>query len=202
MPGSSPPGLDLWTARREAQAELDRALQAERDMVLEAFAILDATIREFDSREDNLFARACAFALAKARNLGHGCFSLILDGLGQEAGALYRPLIEAYQLAVYLRLDPRRAEQVLTNSLPSAGKIAKSIAGDLKPVRDYLNESASHLAFDMHSLRHLVDSRSLTIRTQQPHVSATFRQNVRQIFRLHESARPRSGSLLSGARRS
>jgi hypothetical protein len=177
------PELDLWSARREAQAELDHELQADRDIIYETFAILDATILGFSSRtSDSNFARACALAFAKARNLAHGCFSLALDGLGQEAGALYRPLIEVYELAVYLRLDPRRAEEALTDCLPSAGKIAQAIAGDLKPVRDYLNRSASHLAFDLHSLRHLVDPTSFAIRTQQPHMSNTFWRNVRAIY--------------------
>jgi hypothetical protein len=59
-----------------------------------------------------------------------GVYSLMLDGLGQEAGALLRPLIETLELLVYLRLEPARIDQAIEEKLPSAGQIAKKIEGE------------------------------------------------------------------------
>jgi hypothetical protein len=177
------PTLDLWSSRRAAQEELDSGLQAERDTVLDAFEILDAIVREFEALgATSDVARAYALSIVKARNFGHGVYSLIMDGLAQEAGALVRPLVEACELVRYLQLDPSRAEQVLTDSLPSAGKIAQEIQGILGPVRTYLNESASHLSFNQYSVRHLFDPISGTLRTQQPHISDSFSGNIRMLF--------------------
>ena len=85
-----------------------------------------------------------------------GCYSLALDGLAQESGALLRPLIETYELLVYLRLDPTRVEEVLNDNLPKAGKIAQNISGSFQDLRKYLNDSASHFSYKIDSIRHLL----------------------------------------------
>jgi hypothetical protein len=106
--------------------------------------------------------------LVKARNYALGLYSLSLDGLGQEAGALLRPLVEAYEVLVYFRLDPSRASKATDDKLPSAGEIAKAISGRFKDLREYLNENASHFAFSPQSMTHLIDFRTLNWNVQQP----------------------------------
>jgi hypothetical protein len=59
------------------------------------FAVIDECIDLFNAKAGNDdFQRICGLVLAKARNYGLGTYGLILDGLGQEAGALVRPFIE------------------------------------------------------------------------------------------------------------
>jgi hypothetical protein len=113
---------------------------------------------------DSTFGRVAGLYLAKARNLALGCYSLSLDSLAQEGGALFRPLFEAYELLTYFRLEPSRIDEVLENRLPSAGNIAKRIDGEY--------HHASHLSLGPESMRHLVDPQSgepgLMIVTRQP----------------------------------
>lgn len=92
-------------------------------------------------------ARAARLAAAKGTVLAQGCFSLILDGLAQESGALVRPLVEVAEFLTYLHTDDRAEREFREDKLPSAGKIAERINGQLKFLRDYLNEDASHLNF-------------------------------------------------------
>jgi hypothetical protein len=54
--------------------------------------------------------------LVKAKNLALGSYSLVLDGLGQEAGALMRPMIEYAELLAYFRLHPEMVKLSATNA--------------------------------------------------------------------------------------
>ena len=158
-------------------------MKDEAVLVGDTFGVIDQIIVFFDSRQANSsYARACGFTLAKARNLALGCLSLVLDGLGQEAGALMRPFLEAHELLVYYRLEPSRVEDALQGRLPSAGKIAKRIKGKFHDFRKHLNEHASHFGFTTYSLRHLLDNKELKIRTVQPMLPLVLRRNVRDLW--------------------
>jgi hypothetical protein len=170
----------LWRTREAATSELSATMNDEAILLEDTFGVIDQIIELFDSRQENSsYARACGFALAKARNLALGCLSLVLDGLGQEAGALMRPFLEAHELLVYFRLEPSRVEDALQGSLPPAGEIAKRIKGQFYDFRKHLNEHASHFGFTTYSLRHLLDTRELKIRTVQPMLPLVLRRNVR-----------------------
>jgi len=152
-------------------------------LVEDTFRITDEIIELFDSRQvDNSYARACGFTLAKARNLELGCLSLVLDGLGQEAGALMRPLLEAHELLVYFRIEPSGVERALRGHLPPAGEIAKRIKGQFHDFRKHLNEHASHFGFSTYSLMHLLDGKELKIRTVQPMLRLVLRRNLRDLW--------------------
>jgi len=147
------------------------------------YAIIDECIELFSIKAGkNDFHRICGVVLAKARNYSFGSYGLILDGLGQEAGALLRPFIEYHELLIYFRLDPKRIQQAIENSLPSAGKRAKLIKGYYHDLRKSLNENASHSSFSYQALNHLFDKPTMTIRKEQPMLPKVFFQNMRSLF--------------------
>ena len=158
-------------------------MKHEAVLLEETFGVIDEIIMLFDSQQKNSsYALACGFTLAKARNLALGCLSLILDGLGQEAGALMRPFIEAHELLVYYRLQPSRVEDALKGHLPSAGLIAQRIEGHFHDFRKHLSKKASHFGFTAYSLRHLLDNRELKIRIVQPMLPLVLLRNVRDLW--------------------
>jgi hypothetical protein len=171
--------MGLWSAREEAVIALSAEFSEQAALLDETFAVFDECITELSGVEPGSpYSRVAAMTAAKARNLCLGSYSLILDGIAQEAGALLRPLIEGYELLVYLRLDPRRADEAIEGRLPSAGERARLIAGQLHDVRKYLNEHASHFSFSFDSLRHVFDPSSMSVRTSQPFAREVFLQNL------------------------
>jgi len=147
------------------------------DMLDEVFAAIDNCIARLEAL-DQPYGTVCALVLVKARNLGLGCYSLSLDALAQESGALFRPLIEYIELVAYFRLDPARITEALEERLPPAGVIAQRIEGKFKGVRSYLNTYSSHLSVSLESMRHLIDVRSSRLRLAQPHSLPVLRQNL------------------------
>lgn len=130
----------LWKTRCQAEASLSAELKPFTDLLNETFDAIDNNIARLEVLNDP-FGRVCALVLIKARNLGLGCFSLSLDALAQEAGALFRPLIECLELLIYFRLEPSRINEALEDRLPKAGEIAQKIKGECKDLRDHLNWS-------------------------------------------------------------
>jgi len=151
-------------------------------IIVTAFNIIDECIELFDSNSGDDYCRVCGLTLAKARNFALGSYGLILDGLGQEAGALIRPFIEYHELLVYFRKDPARAQQAIENKLPSAGTIAKRIEGDFQDFRQYLNDNASHSSYSEYSLNHLVDRPDMRIRKEQPFLKDVLFRNMADFF--------------------
>ena len=171
----------LWEARRQAVAALGEELKPFADLLSETFAAVDHGIARLESI-DQPFGRVCALVLVKARNLGLGCYSLSLDVLAQEAGALFRPLIECLELLLYFRLDPSRVNESLEDRLPKAGVIAQRIEGKFKGLREYLNTHASHLSLSPEAMMHLVDFKAGRLRPVQAHNTAVLRQNLRTLL--------------------
>lgn len=171
----------LWNARRQAEAALTDELKPFADLFAETFAALDLCIGRLETL-DSPFGRVSALVLIKARNLGLGCYSLSLDALAQEGGALFRPLVECLELLRYLRLDPARVEEVLEDRLPKAGVIAQRINGKFKGLRDYLNAHASHLSLSPEAMAHLVDFKAGRLRPVQIHNVTVLRQNLRTLL--------------------
>jgi len=167
----------LWGTRRQAEAALSGELRPFADMFAETFAAVDQCIVRLESL-DNPFGRVCALVLIKARNLGLGCYSLSLDALAQEAGALFRPLIECLELLTYFRSDPSRINESLEDRLPKAGIIAQRIEGHFKGLRDYLNTHASHLSLGSEAMMHLIDFKAGRLRPVQTHSAAVLRRNL------------------------
>ncbi|MEW6678890.1 MAG: hypothetical protein AB1421_13295 [Pseudomonadota bacterium] len=150
-------------------------------VLLAAIELLDRCIDEYESRaKSDTYARVCGLTLLKAKNLAIGSFSLLLDGLGQEAGALLRPMIEYTELLTYFRLFPEMAEKAAENELPKAGERAKAIKGIYHGLRQHLNEHASHSSYSHYSLSHLLKS-DLSFRKMQQFAPQVLDKNVRDL---------------------
>jgi hypothetical protein len=172
----------LWRARTEALTHLENN-RAEQTQVLDTlFAQIDRCIDVYEaSANTNTYARICGLTVLKAKNLAIGAYSLILDGLAQEAGALLRPFIEYAELLTYLKRFPEKANNAASNDLPSAGERAKAINGSFKQFRDYLNQHASHSSYSHYSLGHLVEPGTLNFRKLQRMVPEVVDRNIRDL---------------------
>jgi hypothetical protein len=175
--------MGLWATREQAQAALDTELASERAVLDDGFAAVDEVIGRLEaSANPTAFSRIAALVTVKGRRLALGCYSLMLDGLAQEGGALMRPLIEVIDLLQYLALDPARANAVLEGRLPKAGEIAQQVEGRFKPLRDHLNDHASHFRVTFDSIRHLVDWDAGKLKPVQPPSAANLRTNAEMFF--------------------
>lgn len=167
----------LCNTRQQAEIALNEELKPLGILIQEAFSSIDECASRLESF-DNAFGRVTALILIKGRNLALGCFSLSLDALAQEAGALFRPLIECLELLTYLRMDPARVDEVLEDRLPTAGVIAKKIEGKFKHLREYLNTHASHLSLSPYAIAHLFDLKVGKLRRVQVHNSNVLKRNL------------------------
>ena len=170
--------MDFWATRKESIEALGTELRLEAAMIYEGLETIDDLIGELVSQEGSNFTAACAITLIKARNFVKGCFSLSLDGLAQESGALLRPMIECLELLTYFRQEPERAKKAFDRKLPSAGRRAEKINGNFKELRKHLNECASHFSFKEHSLRHLFDSRNSSLKIEQQYDNKVLKANI------------------------
>jgi len=171
----------LWDTRTRAMSATESKLQAEAATVYQAFSLLDEILVVFHS-EDTTFCRIAGLTLLKARNLAQGLFSLSLDGLAQEAGALLRPLIECIELMTYVRVNTQRLDEILEERLPPAGEIGKRIHGKFQKLRNYLNQHASHFSFEPESISHLIDFKSGNWKAIQPYNEKVLRTNMTTLF--------------------
>lgn len=173
----------LWNTRNTAIAELEDGLKNEAEMLDEAFELLDECIARLETGYNTEpYARVCVLTLIKARNLLLGSYSLAIDGLAQEAGALLRPFIEAFEKMVYFNEDPSRIEEAIDGHLPRAGEIAKRIKGQFKPLREHLNQHSSHFGLTYESAKHLIDWNTLRFKLVQPYSAKVLRTNLKSIF--------------------
>lgn len=148
----------LWTAREESIRALDAELRQEARVIHAGFSIIDSCIDRFEEViAENDFCTVSGCILVKARYLALGVFSLCLDGLSQEAGALQRPFIEIIEQLRWFREDPARVKRANRSQMPRAGDIAKEVSGPFYELRSHLNVTASHFKFALESVDHLVD---------------------------------------------
>ena len=175
--------MNLWSTRKASLELLEADLSAARVAIERAFAIIDKCIDVFNQyAAEDKYSRICGLALAKARNYALGAYGMILDNLGQEAGALMRPFLEYYELLVYFAQDPNRVDQAADDKLPSAGKRAKLIGSDFKGFRGYLSENASHSSYSLYSMQHLLDPNSFLIRPHQQFAPKVLFRNLGDLF--------------------
>jgi len=175
--------MDLWATRKASLDLLYSDLVEQRIIIEKAFKIIDESIDFFNKHaKDDQYSRICGLTLAKARSYALGAYGMILDNLGQEAGALMRPFLEYYELLIYFSVDPARVEQAVDDNLPSAGKRAKLINSDFKGFREYLNRNASHSSYSFHSSRHQIDVDSLSIKITQLFAPTVLFRNLGDFF--------------------
>jgi hypothetical protein len=148
----------VWQTREKAITYLEREYPSRLAVAYKTLELFDLCTEAFNQTvENDDYARACGVTLLKARNLAIGSFGMILDGLGQEAGALMRPMIECAEILAYLRLKPDEAGKALSDQLPKAGDRAKAIGSIYEEFRKHLNQYASHNSFSEIAVRHLID---------------------------------------------
>lgn len=172
--------IPLWRARTESLTHLRRERPEQIEVVEQLFALIDRCIDTYEaSAGSNAYARICGLTLLKAKNLAVGAYSLILDGLAQEAGALIRPFIEYTELLTYFKRFPEKVEAAASDDLPSAGERAKAIGGSYKTFREHLNEHASHSSYSHYSLSHLLEPGTFRFRKLQQMFPQVLDRNIR-----------------------
>lgn len=159
--------LSLWRTRTEAQTFLRRERPIQIEVIEQLFALADECLDAYEARTEDIYYTMCGLTTLKAKNLALGMYSVTLDGLAQEAGALARPFIEYTELLTYLRMVPEAVTEALADELPNAGARAKKIGGMYQRFREHLNEHASHSCYSSHSLAHLRDPTSKRLKKLQ-----------------------------------
>jgi hypothetical protein len=203
--------LPLWRARTEALTFLRRERPAQIEVIEQLFRLADECVDAYETQSGDLYSRVCGLTTLKAKNLALGMYSLTLDGLAQEAGALARPFIEYAELLTYFRMLPEAVSNALAGELPNAGTRAKKIGGVYQRFREHLNQQASHSSYSSHSLAHLTDPATKHFRKLQVTHPAVLERNVGDfavqfVLMLQESIRclersPDQSRLVSLARR-
>lgn len=172
--------MKLWTARTEAVAYLEASHPHRIAVLSGTFDLIDLSVDGYESLADgDVYARICGLTLLKAKHLAVGAYSLILDGLAQEAGALMRPFIEYSELLTYFRQFPEMAERAADNDLPKAGERARAIGGIFQEFREHLNSHASHSSYSHYSLAHLLEPKTHRFKKLQRAVPKVLDKNVK-----------------------
>lgn len=172
--------MELWTTRNESLAYLETHCSGRLEILSQAFELIDLNIDAYESLAgSDVYARICGLTLLKAKHLAVGAYSLMLDGLAQEAGALIRPFIEYSELLTYFRKFPEMAKRAAENDLPKAGERAEAIGGIFKEFREYLNSHASHSSYSHYSLSHLLEPKTLRFKKLQRAVPTVLDRNVK-----------------------
>lgn len=179
--------MDYWNTRRQALRSLDTELRPLSESLDTTFKLLDQLIDEYNSvligkpTDYVEYLIMCGATLAKGKHLAVGLLSLCLDGLAQEGGALGRPLVECIEKLEFYRLDPDAIGPMITRKKPRHGELAKRIKSPRKELRDYFSEHASHVAYTMDAMAHLVDwtgSRGPVFQKSQPFTIRKLRANL------------------------
>jgi hypothetical protein len=172
----------VWEYRAHALNALEGALSREAAIVDGGFSLIDVIIKRLAAHQtENAYAQTYALILVKVKHFGQACFSLALDGLAQESGALLRTWIESLELLRYLNTDPqppKRFERIWQSKLPSAGEIAKKIGGHFQPLRNMLSDTASHFKMRPESLRHVLDAHTGEVKGEQIFSEGVVRTNL------------------------
>jgi hypothetical protein len=176
--------MNLWLARRAAEHSLEGGMAIECGLLDRAFQQAEYLAQRLSALEPlTPFSCMAGLVTAKARNLAHACYSLALDGLAQESGAIGRVWLESIELLTFLRLFPETAETLLGGKrLPSAGERAKKVNSSVGNIRKYWNETASHMGFEWDTWRHIVKESSGKLQTRQEFRYTTLRGNLEFIF--------------------
>ncbi len=174
--------MTLWDTRAEAILYLENENPERLAVLLNLLNAIDHLVDCYEkhSRKDT-YARVCGLTLLKAKHLAVGMFSLALDGLAQESGALMRPFIEYTELLTYFRYFPDHVDDAVadSNKLPAAGERAKAINGGYKDLREYLNLHASHSSYSYYALSHLLEPESFKFKKSQHNVPVVLNTNVK-----------------------
>jgi hypothetical protein len=173
--------VDIWQTRNDSLKLLSGDNIAQKKILEQCFELIDHCIDIFELKSEiSEPHKVCVVSLVKARNYALGSYGLMLDGLGQEAGALMRPMIEFLELLKYFREFPDDIALAFSNKLPKAGERAKKINGIHQHFRKHFNSHSSHSSFGEHSIKHLYQDKRL--RKVQPLIINTLFRNLGDLF--------------------
>jgi len=174
--------VNFWITREESLNALKSELSIEARYIEKGFTIIDTLLHIFENNKNDNFCKVCSLALLKGKNFCFSIYSLSLDGLAQESGALLRPAIECFEKLDYFSADPKRIQEALESKFPSAGNIAKKINGKFESLRNHLNSAASHFSFDPIACKHLMNRKNGSLRYYQKYSETVLRQNLWTLF--------------------
>jgi hypothetical protein len=175
--------MDLWKTRDKSLKILATEYHPHAGIIIDIFITINQCVELFNKMaNDNTYSSVCGLTLVKGRNIAIGMYSLILDNLAQEAGALLRVLIEYTELLSYFRLYPNGVNEAINHRLPSAGNIAKKIGGEFKTIRDVLNEKSAHSSFSYESMGHLINYKDSIIRVEHPFNKDILFENMKHFY--------------------
>ena len=178
------PVRSIWSSRDRSLSLLKSDLSQENHFLEELFFLVDDLLRGFPPVGHSAIGTIAALLLLKARRFALASYDMALCCMGQEAGAMIRLLQEAWELLIYFRQDPGRVQNVFTNTLPTAGGVAKTIDAQFKHLREYFNEHASHLSLSAPAIHHLVNWRDLELNLDYEPSSRVLGTNIAVLFSL------------------
>lgn len=175
--------MELWRTRNESLELLESDFSEQKFILEQCFRLIDHCIDIFEDRAANSNPHyVYGITLVKAKNYALGSYGMMLDGLGQEAGAVMRPLIEYLELLKYFRLFPESIELALIGKIPNAGTRAKQINGMHHEIRQYFNIYSSHSSYSEYAIKHLFESVDSKLRKIQPLSKETLFRNLGDLF--------------------
>jgi len=169
------------TTRTENIQGLQTRHSRKLELISSCFQFHDDILDCCNAQIDDEYYRTCGIAIVRGKNYALSCYSLILDGHAQEAGAMARPWWEYMEALAYFREDPHRTKQVASNSLPAPGRLSRKVNAGLQGFRKYLSEHAAHRSFRGDAVRHILNENG-TIRKQQDASEKVVTRNIRDLF--------------------
>lgn len=134
--------MSIWDDREKSIDFMNTNYLEQKNFIDALYQTIDDCIDICEKETENQYLRMCGLTMIKAKNYSVAMYSVILDGLAQESGALLRSFIETIELLTYFREDPSRIDQVAKKSLPSAEERTQQITIDFKELRNRLNIDA------------------------------------------------------------
>lgn len=131
---------------------------------------------------EETYIRILGIVYTKGLVISKSIYSLIIDGYGQESGALLRSLLEIIELIKYIREDETRINEIIENKLPTAGKIAQIVNGNFFELRKYLNDNASHFNLTYYSVSHVIDINDNKLKPKQRVSEKTLINNITTVI--------------------
>ena len=175
--------MELWRTRNESLELLDCEFLQQKFILDQCFRLIEHCIDIFEDRaKDSKSHHVYGITLLKAKNYALASYGMILDGLGQEAGSVMRPMIEYLELLKYFRLFPGDVELALVGKLPNPGTRAKKINGMHHKIRQHFNNYSSHGSYDEHAIKHLFKQDCIKLKKIQPLNKDTLFKNLGYLF--------------------
>lgn len=173
--------MNEFNTREENTQGLRQRHEKKLELISACFQFIDEILDCCNAKIHDEYYRTCGIAIVRGKNYALGCYSLMLDGHAQEAGAMARPWWEYMEALAYFQEDTHRTKQVTSNSLPAPGRLSQKVNSDLQEFRKYLSKHAAHRSFGGDAIRHIINQDG-TIRKHQDASEKVVIQNIQNLF--------------------